>query len=438
MINDLDGSAVPTGTAHRSSLLDSELRELFANVYDWLPLDAARLYHVLGQLPGRTMSVRIIAAALDAPASEVERLIGVLVDGNLLEESGAEFLMPDLVRRHARLVAATGEDPADMDRAVARAIGAWVEDAVAADFAVVRDRFRVGGVRPVPEAQAFGSDSEAMAWFAEKHEDLLAVIRAASARELNTQVWTLFQAMWPFYSSHPRFQAQREAGDLAVAAAAADGDRAAEARVLCFRARGFMEVGNFRAAGADLDRATELSRGENGPLFASVQDFVGHYYYKQGYFTDALAAFETSLAINERLEDGRGIALQAQFCGRCMGRLGREDEALDAFDRAARMIAPFDDARTASRIAYSRAEVLVALGRKADAVASLHEARTFAARLGQTMLLARPLELLADVAAEVEDIVAVRNYVAQVVELHRQSGSPELDRWQQRLEDLSQ
>lgn len=437
LITDLDSRAMRSGS-QQGSLLDSELIELFANVYDWLPPEIARLYHVLGQLPGRTMSARIIAVAYGVTESKTALLIETLVEGNLLEETGDELLMPDLVRRHARLVAAKGEDPAYLDTAVVRAICAWVADAVAADFAVQRERFRVGEVRPAPDAPTFGSKDQAMAWFARKHEDLLAVLRQASAQEQNTLVWQIFQAMWPFYSSHFRLRAWREAADLAVAAAVAAGDHAAEARVRCLRARCFMEAGDFPAARTDLDRAMALSRAEHGPLFASVLDFVGHYHYRQQQVPDALAAFRDSLAINERLGDQRGIALQAQFCGRCLGRLGRGQEALGFFDRAAALIAPFDDARAASRIAYSRAEVQIALGEDADAVSSLRDAVDFAAGLGQTMLLSRPLEWLADIARRRDDPDAERGYVEQVIVLHRQSGSPELTQWQQRLDDLSQ
>jgi tetratricopeptide (TPR) repeat protein len=276
-----------------------------------------------------------------------------------------------------------------------------------------------------------------MEWFARSHDDLLAVMRQAAAQQCNTIVWRLFQAMWPFYSSHVLLQAWRDAANLAVAAARADGDAAVEARMLCLRARGSLEVGDFPAAGTDLDLAAQLSRAENGPLLASVLDFTGQYRYRQGRFADALAAFEASLAINERLGDRRGIALQAQFCGRCLGRLGHGAQALAAFDRASRLIAPFDDARAASRIAYSRAEVLISLGADAEAVASLHDALDSAAGLGQTMLLARPLESLADIAGRLGDRRTERRYVEQVVTLHRRGGSPELGLWQQRLEELS-
>jgi tetratricopeptide (TPR) repeat protein len=144
------------------------------------------------------------------------------------------------------------------------------------------------------------------------------------------------------------------------------------------------------------------------------------------------------LAINERLGNQRGIALQSQFCGRCLGRLGRGAQALAAFDRAAELIAQFDDARAASHIAYSRAEVLISLGADAEAVSSLHDALDFAAGLGQTMLLARPLELLADIARRLGDRRTEHRYVERVVALHRHSGSPEVEQWQHRLDGRSE
>ncbi|GAA5055029.1 NB-ARC domain-containing protein [Nocardia callitridis] len=437
LVENLDSRTSFAASTESLRLLDRELIGLFADVYDRLPPEAAVLYRVLGQLPGRMMSERIIAAALDLTIREIAQSRETLVGEHLLEQLGDEFGMLDLVRRHARLVAAREADPTELDRAVVRAMNAWLQDAIAGDFALGKERFRVGDVRPSPQARAFGSPAAAMAWFVGKHDDLLAVLRQAAAQEQHSLVWKLFQAMWPFYSTHPRRQAQREAADLAVAAAVADGDRAAEARMLCLRARAFWESGDFVAAEADLGRATESSRAENGPLFASVLDFVGQNNFQQGRYDNALESFEQSLAINERLGDERGIALQSQFRGRCLGKLGRGTQALVAFDRAARLIVPFDDARTASRIAFSRAKVQIALGQRQEAVASLHAARDFAAELGQSMLLADPLELLADIASGIEAPDVVRGYVEQVVQLHRQSGSPELAQWERHLEGLS-
>lgn len=421
------------------SMVSSELTELFDSVYNWLSPDAARLYCLLGNLPGRHWSEQVIAATYGARVDEVAPLIDTLVRVSLLDESEEddEYLMLDLVRVHAQRAGAAREVPTDLDASAVRAMTAWLDDAVAADIAVLRERFRVGAPQPVSGARTFGSADEAMAWFARHNDDLLAVARRAAAQGVNALVWRLFQAMWPFYSNHALLQAWREFGDLAVLAAMADGDTAAEARMRCLRARACIEAGDFTAAEADIDRAEELSRADGGALFASVLDFAGQLLHRQGRYAAALADFEASLAINEQLGDQRGTALQSQFCGRCLGQLGRSEEALTAFDRARQLIEPFGDARTSSRIAYSRAEVLLALGEDAEAVSSLHDAIDLARGLGQTMLFARPLEMLSDIARRLRDRRTERHYVAKVVALHKQSGSVELEQWRRRLADLS-
>ncbi|MBY8863881.1 tetratricopeptide repeat protein [Nocardia sp. CA2R105] len=428
---ELDG-----GTSTRPhTVVGDKLTELFDAVYRRLAPDVARLYRIVGSLPGRCWSERAIAAACGETVDEAKLQIADLVQASLLEESvGDEYVMPDLVRLHARRAAVADETDADLDASAVRAMAVVLDDAVAADFALVRDRFRVGEPRIPSRARAFASPQDAMGWFARRHGELLVLARQASAQRVKGLVWQLFQAMWPFYSNSPVYlQEWLELANLAVADA--DGDVSAEARMLCQRARGHIENDDFDSADVDLVRAMELARAEGVELFASVLDFVGQFQYRQGLFGAALANFEESLAINEQLGDRRGVALQSQFCGRCLGRLGRSEEALAALDRA-RDFVPFNDFRTASRIAYSRAEVLVALDEYADAVASLHDAIDLAAGLGQTMLFARPLEMLADVADRLRDRDAELRYVEKVVALHQESGSPELERWQRRLSVL--
>lgn len=430
---ELDGGA----SGQSRTAVGDELTELFDAVYRRLTPDVARLYRLVGNLPGGSWPERAMAAACDSTVDEVVPLIRDLVQANLLDEAADdEYLMPDLVRLHARRAAAADETGDDLDASAVRAMTVLVDDAVAADFAVVRDRFRVGELRVPQQARTFESAQDAMAWLARRHGELLVVGRRAAAQQAKGLVWRLFQAMWPFYSNSPAYlQAWLEFANLAVVDA--EGDAAAVARMLCQRARGHIENSDFTAAGADLARAMELGRADSGALYASVLDFMGQFEYRQEHFDSALAHFEESLVIHERLGDQRGIALQSQFCGRCLGRLGMGEKALTALDRARESIAPFNDFRTSSRIAYSRAEVLIALGWDDEAVASLHDAIDLAAGLGQTMLFARPLELLADIAARLEDPDAERRYVTKVVALHQESGSPELEEWQRRLAELS-
>ncbi|MBL1080215.1 hypothetical protein JK358_38055 [Nocardia sp. 2] len=433
---ELDGA---TAEGARTKVGD-ELTELFDAVYHRLSPAAARVYRLVGDLPAGRWSARAIAAACNTSVDKIEPLIRTLVDADLLAEVGDdEHLMPGLVRLHARRIAALDETAEDLNAGAVRAMTVVVQDAVAADRAVVSDRFRVGEPLAPSAGPSFDSARAAMAWFTQRHPELLGVARRASAQRARGLVSRLFQAAWPFYSNSPLYLQQwLEFADLAVTDAEAGGDSAMVARMLCQRARGHIENKDFTSAGGDLARAMELGRAVGGSLLASVLDFMGQFEYRQGHFAAALACFEEALALNEQLGDRRGIALQSQFRGRCLGRLDRGAEALVALDRADESIAPFNDARTSSRISYSRAEVLITLGKDAEAVASLHDSIDLAAGLGQTMLFARPLELLAEIAERLGDRDAECRYVEKVVALHRDSGSPELEQWVDRLARLTE
>jgi tetratricopeptide (TPR) repeat protein len=410
--------------------------------YRALPSQAARAYRLLGVLPSREFPRRIAAAALDVSVRAMRPILARLVAVDLIEEiSNGGYRMPDLIRIHAGRAAIAEEDPALLDESRRRVVGTWLGEAAAADREVNRERYRVGDdVAVLADSEVTGTGSTAaMRWFARWHDSLLAVLRQAAAQEISGAVWRLFEAMWPFYTTHSYLQAWEEGATLAVKAAERDGDPAAAARMLCFRSRPQLSRRNFSLAEQDLEAALRLADGvdDDGRLLASVLDFRGQCHYTQHRDVEALRDFAESLAINGRLGDRRGIALQSQFCGRALGRLGRADEALAALDRAATLIAEFDDARAASKVAFSRGEVLASAQRDAEAVESLHDAVALGAPLGASELITPPLERLVKLAHQHHDSTAERRYLERLVELHRAGGSPHVEQFQAQLDQLA-
>jgi tetratricopeptide (TPR) repeat protein len=415
------------------------------SAYRRLPSDTAAVFHILGHLPGRRWPKRVVAAALRTSVTETAAHLNALVDADLLELHGDdEYSMASLPRRYARRAGSSAVNAVVLDAAVALAMTAWVDDAIAADFAINEDRLRIDQPEPGPQVREFGSQREAVEYLARCHDDLLEVARRAAAQGMNqpqgvnSLVWRLFQAMWPFYTDHPLTQAWRELADLAVAAAEADNNIRVLARMLCQRSRAHLESGDPAAAKADIDRALQLSKSEGGALYASALDFSGHWLYRQGLYAEALVEFEAALGINEQLGDRRGIGLQSQFRGRCLGKLGRGAEALNDFTRAHRELEISGDFRALSRIACSRAEVLIAQGDDSGAAQSLNDALEYAGRLGKTLLFTRPLELLIEIARGHGEAEAEREYLKEIIALHRNSGLPRLDQWQTRLAELSE
>ncbi|MEQ0565226.1 NB-ARC domain-containing protein [Amycolatopsis sp. NEAU-NG30] len=419
-----------------------EMTKGLDSAYRALDADAASLCRRLAVLPGREFPERIIAAAAGIPVRVARPRIGVLVAMDLLEQVDGGFRMPDLVRMYAAGAAAAEDDPEELDRCRARVVRAWCAEAMAADRAVLLDRYRVpDSFEPVAESETAGLGKKAaLRWFGRWHGSLLDVLRHAEAQQLDTEAWQLFEAMWPFYSTHSYLQAWLEAGALAVTCAHRAGAVAAEARVRCLRSRASMNQGDFAAAATDLDEARRLAEtvDDGRRLLASVCDFSGQLAYRQQDFERALADFAQALAISEDLGDERGTGLQAQFCGRSLGRLGRYGEALTALDRAKLLLERAGDTRALSRTAFSRGEVLLAASREAEAVTSLHEAVEIANGLEASELVVKPLELLTELARRNGDQAAERGYLTAVVELHLAGGSPDAARYQARLQELSE
>ncbi|GAA1973242.1 hypothetical protein [Amycolatopsis minnesotensis] len=408
----------------------------FDPAYRWLSAPAARMYRLLGALAAPAVPIRIIAAALGVPGEEAGLLADELLRVYLVEELPTGFRLPGAIRRHAHRVARQAAD--ESEAMVEEAVKAWVADAADADYAVNANRLRVTDARRAGREPLCTSSRAAMDWFAANHDALLAVLRTADAGHWDEQTWQLFEAMWPFYSTHKLLHAWREAGALAVKAARRSGPPRVEARIRCYLSRAYVELGEFESAHTELVRARELTEhDEEVKYFASVLDFLGKAKYVEGEFAEALAVYRESLRLHEQIEDRRGIALQSQFVGRCLGELGEHVAALAAFDRADELLADSGDARTLSQIATSRAAVLVALGRDAGAVASLHRAVEIAGALGTVALIDKPLELLADLAHRYGDAEAERTYLRQVCELHDRTGSPRAAEFRRRLDSLT-
>lgn len=408
----------------------------FDPAYRSLPAPAARMYRLLGALAVPAVPVRIIAAALGVSRARAGRLADELLRVYLVEELPTGFRLPGAIRRHAHRVARQTAD--ESESMVREAVKAWVADAADADYAVNPNRLRVMDARRPGQEPLCTSKRAAMDWFAAQHDTLLAILRVAEAGHWDEQTWQLFEAMWPFYSTHKLLHAWREAGALAVKAARRSGPPRAEARVRCYLSRVYVELGEFESAYAELARARELTEHDDDrKFFASVLDFLGKAKYVEGKFAEALAAYRESLRLHEQLEDDRGIALQSQFVGRCLGELGDHAAALAAFDRADGLLAESGDARTLSQIATSRGIVLIALGRDDDAVASLHRAVEIAGALGAVALVDKPLELLADLAHRHGEVEAERTYLRQVCELHDRTGSPRAAEFRRRLDSLT-
>ncbi|MFI9552563.1 hypothetical protein [Nonomuraea endophytica] len=219
------------------------MEAVFETAYRGLPPDAARLYRLLGLLPGSDFTAALAGALA---GGEVRPLIGTLLETYLVVEALPErYRLHELVRGHAAH-AAEGEPAAERDEALRRAV-AWYSRMVTAAHCLVLDRPGESGV--------FDGPGEALDWLESERGNLLALLRQASTAGWDELVRRSAEAMWALYANRKHYADWLETSRLGTLSAHRLGDWAAEARMRDQTARALIELSDFSAAAAELDKA---------------------------------------------------------------------------------------------------------------------------------------------------------------------------------------
>ncbi|HEY5987816.1 MAG TPA: hypothetical protein VIV12_15790, partial [Streptosporangiaceae bacterium] len=217
------------GEQHRPSALsveDISVRTILDASYQALAPAVARAYRLLAQIPGPGFGPGAAAAALGCAPAEGGRLLSLLVEASLLEETGQQsWRFHDLVRLHAREQAQT--DPADDRRAaVARIVDWYLRTAVAADLTVIPGRWHLGSgyERAQQEPPAFSGPAQALDWLESELPGLLAALRLAHEEGMHDKAWQLCEALWGLFVYRRPYRDWLEAHALGLASARVCGD----------------------------------------------------------------------------------------------------------------------------------------------------------------------------------------------------------------------
>ncbi|MEU8140584.1 tetratricopeptide repeat protein [Nonomuraea sp. NPDC048901] len=380
---------------------------VFDSAYTGLPEQAARLYRLLGTLPGPGFSAGVARAVLE---SEPDHALDLLLDASLVEElDGDTYRFHDLVRLHAARCARR-VDPPEAREAALRRVAEWYLGQVAAADAAMGPRLRLADHRERLSAVGlpFATPGAALDWLEKERPNVLALLRAAAAGEWDELVWQLAEALWPLYHERKHYADWIETNRLGVAAALRVGDRAVEARMRNQVARAHLELGETDQAQAELVHAHQAAREAADPrMEAVVLESLGQVALTQAsaleslgqareLMEDAVAHFAAALAIHEGLGNTRGIGLQSYHLGLVHSRAGRHEAAIAAFDRALALMISAGDRLSQGKIHLVLGEAHRELGHSAQA---LHSARIAVDIMRERRIPAketRALELLAD------------------------------------------
>ncbi|KOG91543.1 hypothetical protein ADK38_02590, partial [Streptomyces varsoviensis] len=175
------------------------VRTVFASSYQALPEPAARLFRLIGVLPGPEFSPHAAAALAAAPLARTRRLLDTLAGAYLVRETGPDrYELHDLLFAYAA-VRARAHDPADEREAALRRVLTWyLRTANAAHVQLMPNALRLP---PAPADEdvvplSFDGYHQAKDWYEREQANILAGVHAAAEAGFDDLVWQLAAVLW--------------------------------------------------------------------------------------------------------------------------------------------------------------------------------------------------------------------------------------------------
>ncbi|MGP3689766.1 helix-turn-helix domain-containing protein [Streptomyces sp. IBSNAI002] len=162
----------------------SEFDTAFAMSVRQLDRAHARLFRMLGLLPGGSFDEYLAAALADVPLHSARAMLEDLVDAHLVQQPTAgRYRLHDLVHQHARRACAEQDPPAERERALGRFLDYYVHAAAAADAAmpVLSPGRPPSAGRAPAELPRFADKNAACAWLVAEYESMIAAFETADA-----------------------------------------------------------------------------------------------------------------------------------------------------------------------------------------------------------------------------------------------------------------
>jgi tetratricopeptide (TPR) repeat protein/transcriptional regulator with XRE-family HTH domain len=278
-----------------------------------------RLFRKLGLHPAAEFDGYAAAALDGAGLALTRRSLDALYEHYLLAETArGRYRMHDLIREHARALAATDPDD-DAGSAIGRLLDYYVHAARSADNrrALYGAAARWGVTVPVPaDVPAVPTWDSKVAWMRSERQSLSAAIEYAAAHGRAGHAAAIADAMHVSLTDDELLEHAGILYAIVIEAARTAGDAVAEAAILANRSDLQRNATDYQGAIASLDRALLLFR-EHGHEFgeAWVLSRIGRIQY----LTDDLKGADSSLGQALALYAGLGESVGEAGAARLLG-----------------------------------------------------------------------------------------------------------------------
>ncbi|MFI6334290.1 tetratricopeptide repeat protein [Streptomyces sp. NPDC050535] len=315
---------------------DTSVRAAFSWTYRALAALPARMFRLLGLVPGPDLSLAAAAALCDLPVPEARRHLHALCMVQLVEEHQPDrYRCHDLLHMYAHEQSVT-EDSADQRHAVMRRLLKHYRDhSIAANLHISPPRGSLDHEN-APGGQTFDSYTAAIEWLTAERPVLLAIVQQIaeeSSDELAEHAWQIARALTPSLDLHGLWSDMGTLQIHAVTLAEHTGDLHAQAVSHNSLGSAHHQLGRVSQALEHYQRSLDLCR--------QIGDRLGE--------AESLLSLSEIQAQRDRADDASECARHALELFRIVGSRHGEARALSALAvaemRAGRYLLALDGLR---------------------------------------------------------------------------------------------
>jgi DNA-binding SARP family transcriptional activator len=372
--------------------------------YQALTTGAARLFRLLGLVPGPEVTPAAAAALTGGAVVDAARHLRRLASAHLVEEHiEARYTVHDLLRSYARRLATTELSGPEHDAATGRLLGYYLGAADAAARLLYPEMLRLtapaSGSGPVPVH--FGRPAEALRWLDAERASLIAAIGYAADHGMGRTAWLLAECLRGYFWRSRHTVDWHAAATAALAAAEAEADLRAQAAGRRSLGDLHLNLERYDEAIEDYRTAAELARQAGwGEGEAALLTNLGMVFHHTGRLPDAAEHYARALELERRSGRLDGQAVNSGNLGQVNHELGYLSEARDQIGQALSMYEELRSVGGQADAMTNLGEICHELGLLDAAVDRLTRARSLHEGIGDNSGIATALIDLAAVLAD--------------------------------------
>lgn len=316
----------------------TSVRAVFSWSYRHLDEPSARLFRLLGLHPGPDVTAGAATSLAGLSVPRAKRLLAELIRTHLItEHRPGRYVLHDLLRAYAGELAAVHDTDADRRAATHRMLDHYLHTAHAADVLLYPQGEPVPLAPPRPDVtlEDFGTQDQAMAWFAGEHDVLLTAVGWAAREGFDRHACRLAGALFVVLHRRGHWHDRAAVQLTALRAAQRLGEPAEHIRASRYLAGAYADLGRFRDSHEHIQQALDLAvAADDLAAQAHIHYERNLLYGLEGRSNDALDAAREALGLFEAVGDHTGRATALTDIGWHHSRLGHHQEAVPLLRRA--------------------------------------------------------------------------------------------------------